>query len=338
MIDVYSPLRIDLFGNWSDHINFLNHRPSRVVNTAFCLAPDRFPVHVRVTKLKQPIVCHRSLDLKKTRFLSYEDIVITPVLNGLLEYYDISTSYEFEMALREKGGIEVITSSNVPLRSGLGTSSAMTVSLIMALWTLESRKFDIGELANHAYVVERRTSQCGWQDHYASVYGQPILIERHSSLCNPSITVLPQSFSVLLEQYGLLIFVSERQHPEVKWDVEGNEDILYAMDDLINDFLTMLPVMNLDLLQELIRLTTRISRRFFPHEFCERLDSILNLVRPLDCCGFLTGLGPAAVLLSPEPDAVRNILDREQVHSYHIYPAPSGAVAFQNSSYEDRKK
>jgi len=97
-------LRIDLFGNWSDHLSFISHRPSRVINTAFCLTPDRFPIHIKLTRLKQPIVRYLSIDLRVTRSLSFEEIVETPVLNALLEYYSGSTPDEFYEGLLKKGG------------------------------------------------------------------------------------------------------------------------------------------------------------------------------------------------------------------------------------------
>lgn len=328
IVDVYSPLRIDLFGNWSDHFSFMSHRPSRVINTAFCLATDRFPIHVKLTRLKQPIVRYLSVDLRVTRSLSFEEIVGTPVLNALLEYYSGSTPHEFYEELLKNGGVKVLTNSRVPLHSGLGTSSALTVSLILALWSLEGRVFDVGELAERAYIVEKNVSQCGWQDHYASAYGQALLIERYSPLHPPTISALPSLLSDMVTDYGSLIFVSGSQHPEVKWSVDGNEEILLKMDDLITDFLIECPVMTLGRLQELLKLSERLSRKFLPPEFCNRLDTILDLVTPYDCCGFLTGLGPAAVIISPEPKAMRERLAREGIRSSRLYPAPSGAVAF----------
>jgi len=222
----------------------------------------------------------------------------------------------------------VLTNSRVPLHSGLGTSSALTVSLILALWSLEERVFDVGELAERAYIVEKSVSQCGWQDHYASAYGQVLLIERYSPLYPPTISALPSLLSDMLTDYGSLIFVSGSQHPEVKWRVDGNEEILFKMDDLITDFLIECPVMTLGRLQEFLKLSERLSRKFLPPDFCNRLDTILDLVTPYDCCGFLTGLGPAAVIISPEPKAMRECLAGEGIRSSRLYPAPSGAVAF----------
>ena len=327
IIDVYSPSRIDIFGNWSDHLNFISHRPSRVVNSAFCLAPDSFTIHVRLTRLEKPIVIYHSMDMKITRYLSFQEIVETPVLNGLLEYYSCSTSDEFHEELQKKGGIKVHTNSTVPLHSGLGTSSALTVSLILAIWSLEGNLFDVGELAERAYLVEKRVSQCGWQDHYASAYGQAILIEKNSFLHPPNVTVLPKEFSEMLTNYGTLVFVSENQHQEVKWSIEGNENILFEMDDIITELLIELNSLKIKRLQEFIKLSECLSRKFIQPEFSNQLDIILDLVKPFNCCGFLTGLGPAAVIISHEPKAMRESLDKEGIRSFVLYPAPSGAVA-----------
>jgi hypothetical protein len=85
--------------------------------------------------------------------------------------------------------------------------------------------------------------------------------------------------------------------------------------------------MTLPRLQELIRISDRLSRSFVPIEFCNRLDSILELIAPFECDAFFTGLGPAAVIISSKPEAVRQHIAQQGIRSSRLFSASSGAVA-----------
>ena len=67
----------------------------------------------------------------------------------------------------------IFTSSDIPTNSGLGSSSAFTVGLLHALYTLQGRKISRRKLAQDAcYVeIEMMKKNCGIQDQYAAAFG-----------------------------------------------------------------------------------------------------------------------------------------------------------------------
>ena len=68
---------------------------------------------------------------------------------------------------------QIITRSDVPVGTGLGASSSLTVTILAALFELNKIPYDPFQLAEHAFNVERiilsRTG--GIQDHYCAAYG-----------------------------------------------------------------------------------------------------------------------------------------------------------------------
>jgi D-glycero-alpha-D-manno-heptose-7-phosphate kinase len=74
-----------------------------------------------------------------------------------------------------RGGVEITTLSDIPSSggSGLGSSSAVTVGLLQALFTYQGRQLTAEELADRACAIEidRCRKPIGKQDQYAAAYG-----------------------------------------------------------------------------------------------------------------------------------------------------------------------
>jgi D-glycero-alpha-D-manno-heptose-7-phosphate kinase len=74
-----------------------------------------------------------------------------------------------------RGGVEITTLSDIPSSggSGLGSSSAVTVGLLQALFTYQGRQLTAAELADRACAIEidRCRKPIGKQDQYAAAYG-----------------------------------------------------------------------------------------------------------------------------------------------------------------------
>lgn len=70
------------------------------------------------------------------------------------------------------GSLEIRVRSAVPPASGLGTSAAVSVAVIGAIWSLDQRSYTLPELAAAALSVENRLGlQSGVQDQLAAAFG-----------------------------------------------------------------------------------------------------------------------------------------------------------------------
>ena len=72
-----------------------------------------------------------------------------------------------------KGPIYISTFSDIPDRSGLGSSSSFTVGLIKALSKLINMNLSTNQIAEMAYEIEAKitNNSLGKQDHYICAYG-----------------------------------------------------------------------------------------------------------------------------------------------------------------------
>ncbi|QSO51172.1 GHMP kinase [Alicyclobacillus curvatus] len=94
-----------------------------------------------------------------------------PPFDGKLDLAKVSISKLMDVT--ERTGIDVVTSSEVPPGSGLGTSSTMMVALIAAIKEYTGMKLSKYEIAHLAYKFEREDLglRGGHQDQYAAAFG-----------------------------------------------------------------------------------------------------------------------------------------------------------------------
>ena len=155
MIITQTPLRIGLLGGGTDLPDYYRARGGRVLNCAidkyiYVIVKQRFDDEIYVNYSKKEIVSHVD-DLEHE--LVREAMWMTGVTSG----------------------VEITTLADIPSAggSGLGSSSAVTVGLLHALFAYRGRQVTAEELADRACVIEidRCGKPIGKQDQYIAAYG-----------------------------------------------------------------------------------------------------------------------------------------------------------------------
>jgi len=167
------PVRVDLAGGWTDTPPYCLEKGGAVLNAAVLLK-GQFPVKVMGRRLPDPVIRLKSLDQKRT--VELEDY------EALQDYSHLDDPLALHRAvlvasgiLEEKGfssvpGIELISSCEVPLGSGLGTSSILAAGMAMAVWRLMGLEWTDEQLFNQVlYVEQMLTAGGGWQDQVGAV-------------------------------------------------------------------------------------------------------------------------------------------------------------------------
>jgi D-glycero-alpha-D-manno-heptose-7-phosphate kinase len=168
-------VRVDFAGGWTDVALFTEESKGVVVNAAINIYS-----YATITQRSQPDAAasgelRRVLD-KSIRIYSADfDAYIEAVDVRQLEYdgnIDLVKAAIRRMSI-EEGGFDLITQSNAPPGSGLGTSAAMGVALIGVLGKLKGETLLPYEYAELASVIEKHELGIlgGKQDHYASAIG-----------------------------------------------------------------------------------------------------------------------------------------------------------------------
>jgi len=178
LIHSRAPVRIDFSGGWTDVALFAEDEPGAVINAAINIYS-----YATVRKLPDKKVETKDYGYKHVKTVEDMSIKIYSADFDVyqeakdikaLEYdgnVDLIKAAIKKMNLR--GGIEIITRSNAPAGSGLGTSAAMGVALTGALNKLSDVSllpYEFGEIASSIEIHELKISS-GKQDHYASAMG-----------------------------------------------------------------------------------------------------------------------------------------------------------------------
>ena len=173
-----APVRIDFSGGWTDVALFTEESKGFVVNAAINIYS-----YVTVKKLPYKEAWTNSYGYKHRETKENKGIRIYSVDFDVYEEAEEIRKLEYngnidlaKAAIRNmniEGGLEIITRSNAPAGSGLGTSASMGVALIGALSAYHERRLLPYEFAEQASLIEREELGIlgGKQDHYASALG-----------------------------------------------------------------------------------------------------------------------------------------------------------------------
>ncbi|MBT3267313.1 hypothetical protein HN371_09190 [Candidatus Poribacteria bacterium] len=158
-----TPTRIDLAGGWTDVPRFAEEVPGAVLNYAITLYS-----HVRVEDVEGDRVMLRSLDFDETAHMPVGQAIADADLTGPFGLV--------KAALRRRparSGVSILSRSEAPPGSGLGTSAAMGVALVGALGRATGVPDDTKATAETAVALETEELRIlsGKQDHYASTLG-----------------------------------------------------------------------------------------------------------------------------------------------------------------------
>ncbi len=155
MIITKTPFRMSFFGGGTDMKEFFEKHGGAVLSTTF----DKY-CYVNVRHLPRFFDYSTELCYSQTeRVTDVEQIKHPAIRNAMkmLDMHEIRLTYE----------------SDLPARSGLGTSSSFAVGMLNAFHALKGKYADKGRLADEAIYLERTlcNEAGGWQDQIASSFG-----------------------------------------------------------------------------------------------------------------------------------------------------------------------
>lgn len=175
-IEVHSPLRVNLSAGWNDTPPYCNEIPGYTLNAAILLN-NQCPVNATIKELDSKKIILKNLDISK-------NIEITN-MNELLEcdspekpfalskasilasgLIPCDTNFNLSAFFDKYGGFELSTNvKNIPVGSGLGTSSILIFTCIKAIHLFCKHKISNEELFHMTACAEQiMTTGGGYQD------------------------------------------------------------------------------------------------------------------------------------------------------------------------------
>lgn len=155
MIITKTPFRMSFFGGGTDIEDFFYKNKGAVLSTTF----DKY-CYVTVRHLPRFFEYRTHLTYSKMEYVNeYEEIAHPLIRNAMkmLDMHELRLTYD----------------SDLPAKSGLGTSSSFAVGMLNAFYCLKGKYVDNKRLADEAIYLERKLccEAGGWQDQIAAAYG-----------------------------------------------------------------------------------------------------------------------------------------------------------------------
>jgi D-glycero-alpha-D-manno-heptose-7-phosphate kinase len=186
MIITSTPLRISFFGGGTDYPVWYREYGGSVLATTI----DK-SCYITCRKLPPFFEYHSRVSYSKVENVADNEAIEHPSVRGCLKFLQIQQ------------GVEIHHIADLPARTGLGTSSAFTVGLLLGLYALKEQMRDKHALAEDAIHVEQELLRetVGTQDQVCAAYGG---FNRINFQTDGSIEV-----SRLIVEYGRLLELNQ---------------------------------------------------------------------------------------------------------------------------------
>ena len=155
MIITKTPFRMSFFGGGTDMESYFKENGGAVLSTTF----DKY-CYVTVRHLPRFFEYKTHLTYSRMEYVNEYDEIQHPAIRNamrMLDMHELRLTYE----------------SDLPARSGLGTSSSFAVGMLNAFYALKGKYADKKKLADEAIYLERVlcNESGGWQDQIAASFG-----------------------------------------------------------------------------------------------------------------------------------------------------------------------
>ncbi len=155
MIITKTPFRMSFFGGGTDIEEYFREHGGAVISTTF----NKY-CYVNVRHLPRFFEYKTLLTYSDEEKVSQIEEIKHPAIRNAMKMLDMHE-------------IRLIYESDLPARSGIGTSSSFAVGMLNAFYALKGKYVDKKRLADEAIYLERHlcNEAGGWQDQIAASYG-----------------------------------------------------------------------------------------------------------------------------------------------------------------------
>ena len=304
MVITKTPFRMSFFGGGTDIPEFFHSNGGAVLSTTF----DKY-CYVTVRHLPPFFDYKTHLTYSKMEYVNTYSEIQHPAICKAMEYLDMHN-------------IRLTYDSDLPAKSGLGTSSSFVVGMLSSFYALKGQYVAKKKLADEAIHIERELcrERGGWQDQIAASFGgfnrinfQSDGYEVHPVIISPE---RKKKLNTRLLMYftGFTRFSADIQKAN---DITSKENIsrLKEMKVLVDEAERILTDKKCDLKEfgKLLDTSWQLKRRVGSHVSTDAIDILYKKGMDAGALGgkLLGAGGGGFILFYAEPDkaeAVRNAM------------------------------
>lgn len=303
MVITRTPYRISFFGGGTDYPAWYRKNGGQVLSTSI----DKY-CHLICRPLPPFLEKKHHIVYSRIENADYLHEIEHPSVRECLKFLDIDQ------------GMTVVHDGDLPARSGMGSSSAFTVGLLHALYTLQGKMVSKHQLAMDALHVEQECikENVGSQDQFAAAFGGLNKITfngQHDIRVEP--VIISRGRLESLQDHCMLFFTGlSRTASEmaVHWikNTDRNEASLKRMHQMVDEAVDVLTDSNRNLQEfgELLDEAWRRKRELTDKITNSTVDDIYDSARRAGAIGgkLLGAGGGGFVLFFVEPDKKEEVL------------------------------
>lgn len=225
MIISKTPVRISFFGGGTDYPVFYERHKGAVLGTTI----NKY-TYISVNTLSEFFEHNIRIGYSKIELVKHPDEIKHPSIRECLKHKNVS------------GNLDIHIFSDLPAKTGLGSSSSFTVGFLNALYALEGKQISKHLLATEACLVEQKLikENVGSQDQFHAAFGGFNIIEfdKQNIQIRP-LVISPQKIKILEDHLmifytGLTRFASDVIKEQIKkTSTRSNDKHLFKMLDMV---------------------------------------------------------------------------------------------------------
>ena len=290
-----SPVRISFAGGGTDMPEYYDRFGGSVITTSI----NHFTYVIVNTRQDNKLQIFSSDFHTHNKPTTYEKLKPQP---------GTELAVSFLKFLKYKKGLNIMISSDVPPKSGLGSSSSLAVNLVNIISTLKNKNPNKTEIAEMSHHVERNIMKMpmGKQDEYISSYGgfNYIQFKKNKITVNP--IKIKKKTLLELQQCLLLFFVGGRSNSKIlsnqikriKNNSKETMDSLDTVKQLSEEMYSSLKQSNITSFGELLNKGWESKKKFSYGVSSKKIDKIYDsAIKHGAIGGKLTGAGGGGHLL-----------------------------------------
>ncbi len=320
-VSVSAPPRIDLGGGWSDTPPFCLDWGGTVLNIAVALN-GAYPIRTTLRRLAEPVVrciAGEGGQAEKVEYRSEEEIFAPSapgdpfsIPRAALQIAGILSRERRLQASLEAlgGGLEICTEVNLPMGSGLGTSSILSAAVLRGLADMLGVVLTEHQLSDLVMCLEQRmTTGGGWQDQAGGIFPGAKLIMSGPGV-RQRLRVEPAGWSperkAEFERRFILYYTGIRRvAKDLLRQVVGRYlarevhavQVLHSIKTLASEMAYSLREGEWDYLGRLIDRHWQLNQVLDPHTTNAPINAMLQEIRPLLAGAKLAGAGGGGFLM-----------------------------------------
>jgi len=315
-LTVSAPPRIDFGGGWSDTPPFCLDWGGAVFNMAITLN-GAYPIRTIVRRLQEPVV--RLVSSEATELLTVESFSSAVAVGSPFAIHRAALEMLGFMRPGEPlAGLEIRTEVDLPVGSGLGTSSILAATVLKALLRTRGEDASVQELSDLVLALEQfMTTGGGWQDQVGGIYpGAKLTMTGPGPRQRLRVEPVPCP-AELAERFVLYYTGIRRIAKDLLEQVVGRYlarevqavQVLHSIKTLAVEMAYAMKESDWDYLGSLLDRHWHLNQMLDPHTTNAPINALLEHVRPYISGAKLAGAGGGGflMLLAKTPDHARDL-------------------------------